>query len=117
MMHLGQTKSPASRPPAAETLENCTPALRWTEPGTIKDVYLTACSATADNALPRVNVPQGTHKKKEGKKKKLQAHATSLINSRGGPRCVKAASSVNPGAPKTNSFIYRAVGDALWRRM
>lgn len=73
MMHLGQTKSPASRPPAAETLENCTPALRWTEPGTIKDVYLTACSAAADNALPRVNVPQGTRKKKKKKKEAASA--------------------------------------------
>lgn len=71
MMHPGQTKSLASRPPAEEILENCSPALRWTELVTIKDVYLTACSAAADNALPRGKVPPGTCKKK---KKSITCH-------------------------------------------
>lgn len=64
MMHPGQTKSLASRPHAAELLEKCSPALTWTEVVTMEDVYLTACRAATDNALPRGNVPRGTRKKK-----------------------------------------------------
>lgn len=113
MMHPGQTKSLASCPPAAEILENCSPVLTWAKLFTIKDVYLTACSAATDNALPRGNGPRGTRKKR----KKKASHATSLIDRVGRLRGKKTPSTTIPGAPKTNSFIYRAVGDVLWRRM